>query len=157
MDFFLWNLLKSNVFWTWIFVIDIVFQFITVRQRSCGKVLFSRVCHSLHRRIWCHLLSGPMFFLEGYDVTSCLVPCSFQRGMMPLPVLSHVPFRGVWCHFLFGPMFFPEGVWCHILSGPMFLPGGLPLPPYGGRAGGTHPTGMLSCSLIFLIFFSTFS
>ena len=128
MDFFLWDL-KPNVFWTWIFVIDIVFQFITARQRSCGKVMFSQVSVILFTGgVWCHLLYGPIFFPEGYDATSCLVPCSFQRG-----------------------------AWRHILSGPMFLPGGVSCsPPYGGREGGTHPTGMQSCSLIFWYFFYVF-
>ena len=59
------------------------------------------------------------------------------------------------------------------LPGPMFLPGGLCLggriicigegslprrdlfqgdPPYGARAGGTHPTGMLSCLVVVFCF-----
>ena len=43
----------------------------------------------------------------GYDVTSCLVPSSFQ---------------GVWCHFLYGTIFLPGGmvslpVWYHLTSG----------------------------------------
>ena len=41
--------------------------------------VFTHVCYSVHREIWCHFLSGPMFLpRRGYDVTSCLVPCSFQ-------------------------------------------------------------------------------
>ena len=45
--------------------------------------VFTHVCYSVHREIWCHFLSGPMFLpRRGYDVTSCLVPCSFQ-GMVP--------------------------------------------------------------------------
>ena len=41
-------------------------------------------------------------------------------------------------------------VWSHVPSR------GSPSPQYGGRACGTHPTGILSCSLIFFIFFYVF-
>ena len=56
----------------------------TARNSSHRKVMFSQVCvsHSVHwgGLVWCHFLSGPLFFpVEGYDVTSCLVPCSFRR------------------------------------------------------------------------------
>ena len=37
----------------------------------------------------------PAFVVQGvYDVTSCLAPCSYQRGMMSLPIWSHVPSMG---------------------------------------------------------------
>ena len=39
----------------------------------------------------------PAFVVQWvYDVTSCLAPCSCQRGMMSLPIWSHVPSMGVW-------------------------------------------------------------
>ena len=56
---------------TWVFVF-------TLRQRSCGKVVFSQ-----------------MFVFQPGDITSCLVPCHFGRGpsqvegelsMHPLPL-----------------------------------------------------------------------
>ena len=33
--------------------------------------------------VWCHFLSGSMFLSGVYDVTYCLVPCSFQRSCLP--------------------------------------------------------------------------
>ena len=71
--------------------------------------------------------------------------------------------------WLSGPMFFLGGVWCHFLSGLMFLRGGglcqeglsvrggstsREMPQYwylvlATKAGGTHPTGLHSCSTMY--------
>ena len=76
-----------------------------------------------------------------HDVTLS-VPMFFPGGVMSLAVWGHVPSGGL--------MSFP--VWSHVPSGGDLPPeGGFPLergiclPPYGGRAGATHPTGMHSC------------
>ena len=40
------------------------------------------LCSFQVKGLWCHFLSGSMFFHRGggHDVLSCLVPCSFQGG-----------------------------------------------------------------------------
>ena len=100
---------------------------ITVSKRSSGKVMFLHMCHSVHSGLWYHFLSGPMF-LSG-------------DSMMALPVWSN----------------FPSGVGGMVLGG--MIPRGYgprvwgTLPQYwhlvaATEAGGAHPTGMHSCSLI---------
>ena len=101
-----------------------------------------------------------LFTMGVYDVTSCLTVWSHVLSwgcMMSLPV------------WLSGPMFFLGGVWCHFLSGLMFLRGGglcqeglsvrggstsREMPQYwylvlATKAGGTHPTGLHSCSTMY--------
>ena len=55
-------------------------QVFTARKGICTKVMFLHVSVILFTElgVWCHFLSGPMFNLVGYDITSYLVPCSFQ-------------------------------------------------------------------------------
>ena len=60
------------------------------------------------RGIWCHFLTGPAFFL-GYDVTSCLVLCSFHglsgpgEGYGPKEGWQYPPWmtdKHLWKHYL---------------------------------------------------------
>ena len=131
-------------------------HFFTIREWVCcathfalivtievwGKVIFSQACasQSVHRgervSVWCHFLSG------------CLVPCSFWEGS--LCAWSHVPSGGL-C---------PRGL-CLGVSVQGSLSSGVSVQwglfqgvsvqlqnpaPVRWRAGGMHPTEILSCS-----------
>ena len=111
--------------------------FITAHNSSCRKVMFSRVCQSAHGGggwgwRWMSI-SGTRSLPRGW--VESLVTCPFQGEWISL---VPCPFRG-------------NGYQVPSMPDPGSLLGGYPPSPWyrhlvvTSKAGGTHPTGMLSC------------
>ena len=115
------------------------------QTKSGARYFFIGMCQSYCSlgegvSVWCHFLSGclvPCSFLEGESL--CLVPCSFQglgisvqKGGVSVQKGSYVQR---------GSLSRGRSLWGR--------PPGLK-PPVLWKAGGTNPTGMLSCSSLIL-------